>query len=222
MEWKLPRCRCSLIENAIDTQQYCRRASAAEAKGRLGMDPGRLLVGAVGRLFPEKGFDVLIRSVHALRRAGGDVALVIAGEGEDRPRLEALVRELGVGDRVHLPGHHAEPMVLYEAMDVFALSSLREGLPNVLLEAMALEVPVVATRIAGVPRLVQGGDNGLLVAPGSVEELTQALATLAADAGLRARLAAAGRRTVETRYSFAGRMRKIRALYDRLLTGVKA
>ena len=78
---------------------------------------------------------------------------------------------------------------IYQALDVFALSSLREGLPNVVLEAMALEVPVAATRIAGVPRLIRDGENGLLVEPGSVDELVAALGRLLGDPELRRRLA---------------------------------
>jgi glycosyltransferase involved in cell wall biosynthesis len=102
-------------------------------------------------------------------------------------------------------------------MDIFALSSLREGLPNVLLEAMALEVPVVATAIAGVPQLIRDGENGLLVSAGSAAALTPALARLLRDGGLRQRLAQSARRIVETRYSFVARMQKICKIYDRLL-----
>src|SRR5262249_19681299 len=106
---------------------------------------------------------------------------------------------------------------LYEAMDLFALSSLREGLPNVLLEAMALETPVVATRIAGIPRLIRDGENGLLVEPGDEDSLTRGLTRLLGDPGLGARFSRAGRRTVETGYGFEVRMQKVRALYDGLL-----
>src|SRR5262249_34526895 len=105
----------------------------------------------------------------------------------------------------------------YQALDVFALSSVREGLPNVVLEAMALEVPVVATRIAGLPHLIRDGNNGLLVAPGRVDELAQALRRLLGDAELRGQFAEKGRRLVEERYSFATRMQKIGSLYDSLL-----
>ena len=102
-------------------------------------------------------------------------------------------------------------------MDVFALSSICEGLPNVVLEALATEVPVVATRIAGVPSVIQHEQNGLLVEPDNVDQLAAALQTLLADRTLRCRLAKAGRKTVEERFSFAARMGRIRALYDRLL-----
>jgi glycosyltransferase involved in cell wall biosynthesis len=102
----------------------------------VGFDPGRFLVGAVGRLSPEKGFDVLIRSVHSLLGRGHDVGLVIAGEGDERLALQALIDELGRGDRIRLLGYRSDTVDLFQAMDVFALSSRREGLPNVVLEAL--------------------------------------------------------------------------------------
>lgn len=213
----VPAGRCTLIENGIDLDEFTRRRTPAEAKRAEGFDPDRLVVGAVGRLSAEKGFDLLIRAVGRLARDGLDVGLVVAGEGKERAALEALVAELGLRDRVRLAGYLGDPRPLYEAMDVFALSSLREGLPNVLLEALSLEVPAAATRIAGVPRLLRDGDNGLLIEPGSVEELAAALGRLLRDAGLRRRLGQAGRSTVARDYSFAARMGKLADLYDSLL-----
>jgi glycosyltransferase involved in cell wall biosynthesis len=209
--------RCQVLDNAIDTDEFRRRQSPGEAKRQIGLSPDRLLIGAVGRLSGEKGFDLLIRAVHSLVRAGRDIELAIAGEGDEQANLERLIGELGVAGRVHLLGYQSDMRPVYEAMDVFALSSLREGLPNVMLEAMAMEAPVAATRIAGVPRLVQDGENGLLVEPGSVEELAAALDRLVADNGLRAKLAAAGRRHMETEFSFAVRMERLAAIYDQML-----
>jgi len=214
---RVPAERCVLIENGIDTEQFTRRVPRAQAKKSLGVPPDRALLGAVGRLSQEKGFDLLIRAARQLVDSGRDLGLILVGEGDDRPRLEALTAELGMGDRVRLTGYSPDPRPIYEAMDVFVLSSLREGLPNVLLEAMALEVPVLATHIAGVPRLIEDGSNGLLIPPGSVDALVQGIARLLADGDLRARLSRAGRSTIETRYSFAERMQKIGALYDALL-----
>jgi glycosyltransferase involved in cell wall biosynthesis len=213
----IPEERRSLVPNAIDVQQFARRRGIREARQALGMDPARLVVGAMGRLAPEKGFDLLIQAFDRLLGTGLDAELVIAGEGPERPRLEALIAQLGRGDRVRLLGHQSEVRPLYEALDVFALSSRREGLPNVLLEAMALEVPVVATRVAGVPGMITDGVDGLLVEPWSAEELTAALNRLLADAGLRSRMACEARKTIESRYSFAARMECIGLIYDRLL-----
>jgi glycosyltransferase involved in cell wall biosynthesis len=111
----------------------------------------------------------------------------------------------------------ADPKVFYQAMDVFALSSIREGLPNVVLEAMSLGAPVVATRIAGVPTLVRDGSDGLLVEPGNLAQLKAAIGRLVDDTSLRRALAESGRKTIEERFSFARRMEKVAAVYDRLL-----
>jgi glycosyltransferase involved in cell wall biosynthesis len=102
-------------------------------------------------------------------------------------------------------------------VDVFALSSIREALPNVILEAMAMKAPVLATRVAGVPEVVRDGVNGLLVEPGKVDELSRSLARLLKDGELRMRLREAGRLTIERAHSFQARMEKVRAIYDGLL-----
>jgi glycosyltransferase involved in cell wall biosynthesis len=209
--------RCFLIENAIDTAEYSRTLSAAEAKARLGVPASRLVVGGIGRLSDEKGFDLLIRAADQLIKDGLDLELLIAGEGHEKANLEALVAQLGRQDRIRLLGYRSDVKELFQAMDVFALSSIREGLPNVVLEAMALEVPVAATRVAGVPRLIRPEENGLLMNPGSQEELTGTLGRLLRDGELRQRLARGGRQTIQEKHSFRVRMDKIAALYDRLL-----
>ena len=209
--------RCFVVENAIDADEFSRRQSTADAKRRLGLPVDKLLVGAVGRLSDEKGFDKLVLAAHQLLSNGLDVQVCILGEGARRTELEALVARLGRQDRISLVGHQANTRAWYEAMDMYCLSSLSEGLPNVVLEAMAMEVPVVATRIAGVPRLIEDGVNGLLVEPDDVTGLARALSTLLSDRPLRERLARAGRETVEKKYSFAVRMQKILAIYDDLL-----
>jgi glycosyltransferase involved in cell wall biosynthesis len=108
---------------------------------------------------------------------------------------------------------------LYHCMDVYALSSLREGLPNVVLEAMAMEVPVVTTRVAGVPDVIEHERNGLVVEPDDVPQLAAALARLLNDAALRRSLTTEARATIERRFGFAQRMQKIRAIYDQVLGG---
>jgi glycosyltransferase involved in cell wall biosynthesis len=213
----VPAGRCEVIENGIDLEEYSRRCGPAEARQRLGLPAGRLLLGAAGRLSAEKGFDLLIRAADQLLREGLNFSLVIVGEGTERPALQALIAQLGREDCIRLTGYRDDMPEWYEALDVFVLSSLREGLPNVLLEAMALEVPVAATRIAGVPRLVRHGENGLLVEPGNAGPLAAALGRLLREPDLRARLGKAGRETVAAGYGFAARMDKFRRLYDRLL-----
>jgi glycosyltransferase involved in cell wall biosynthesis len=208
---------CMLLENAIDTVQFTREREVAAAKRDLGFDPHRWLIGAVGRLSAEKGFDVLLRAVTQLVHRGLDVGLMIVGDGPERTALTNLIATLGMTDRIQLLGYRSDARKFFEAMDVFALSSLREGLPNVLLEAMAMEVPVVATRIGGVPRLIENGENGLLVKSNEPAALANAIYLLLKDGDLRNRLARAARQTIEQRYSFAERIRKLANLYDALL-----
>ncbi len=214
---KVQKSRCVLIENGIDTEEFSRRRSVEQAKKQLLLPPTRMLIGAAGRLSAEKGFDILIRAADLLLKKGWNVELAILGEGDQRPELERLIGELGRNDRVTLLGYQADPRVWYEAMDIFALSSVREGLPNVVLEAMALETAVVATRVAGVPKVIQDGENGLLVEASSVDGLADALERLIQSTELRQRLRLAGRKTVEARYSFAQRMKKISDIYDDFL-----
>jgi glycosyltransferase involved in cell wall biosynthesis len=142
---------------------------------------------------------------------------VIAGDGSERSKLERIVRDLNLGDRVRLAGFQSDLRPYFEAMDLFVLSSLREGLPNVVLEAMALETPVVSTRVAGVPRLIADGENGLLVDCGDRVALTNCIERALRDEELRHTLARAGRRTIVERFSFALRMQKVAAVYDELL-----
>lgn len=210
--------RCLELENGIDTQEYQRSLPLDEAKKALGISPERLVIGAAGRLSPEKGFDLLIHAADLLVQSELDLELHILGEGDDRARLECLIAELDLGDRVKLPGYQEDLRPYYEAMDVFALSSLREGLPNVVLEAMALEVPVVATAIAGVPRLMRSGRNGILVPPDNADALAEALIDVLRDSHRRAELRRAGRQTVEQQYSFDRRIERLCGIYDELLS----
>jgi glycosyltransferase involved in cell wall biosynthesis len=215
----VPADRVVQIDNAIDVDEFSRRRSIAEAKRKLGWPEDRLLIGAVGRLAEEKGFDLLIRAAARLAEQGRDVGLAIAGDGPEHDRLQALIDELGAADRVRLWGFIANPPEFYEAMDVYALSSRREGLPNVLLEAMALEVPIVATRVAGVPKLLDDGANGVTIPPDDLGALVAALGGLCDDAALRSRLGQTGRETVVDGFSFTARMAKVAAVYNDVLAG---
>ena len=209
--------RCELIENGIDDAEYTRERTVAAAKHYLGLEAKQFLIGSAGRLSAEKGFDFLIRAVDIIRRRGTNVSLIIVGEGEQRSALQNLIVQLGGQEHIQLLGYRSDLREWLQALDVFVLSSLREGLPNVLLEAMALETPVLATRIAGIPRLIQSGENGILVDSGSVDALTNGLEAMAEDRKRRIALGRAGRATVRARFCFKERMRKIRILYDGLL-----
>jgi len=213
----VPEGRLTLVHNAIDTERYRRLRSQREAKKALGFAGSQLLVGAVGRLSEEKGFDQLVRVTKTLAAEGLPVQAAIVGDGAERDALQRLIAELGAEDCVRLLGFRSDVKQLYEAMDVFALTSLREGLPNVVLEAMAMEVPVLATGVAGIPQLIRDGNNGLLVDIGNPHQLQTGLRRLIQDEGLRKRFAEQGRATVEHTFSFQRRMDRIAGVYNSLV-----
>jgi glycosyltransferase involved in cell wall biosynthesis len=168
-------------------------------------------------LSEEKGFDLLIRAVERDLDRGLDLELWIAGEGDQRERLAEQIRASRWAERLQLLGYRSDARALFEAMDVFVLSSLREGLPNVVLEAMAMEVPVLATRCGGMEAFAHDGEDALLVDAGSAEALEAGIERLARDAVLRRDLASHARARIERECSFAQRMERVAAVYDRLL-----
>ncbi|NKC12967.1 MAG: glycosyltransferase [Gammaproteobacteria bacterium] len=209
---------CTYVPNGVDTEEFCRAVPSGEVKARFGVAPGRLVVGAVGRLSDEKGFHLLIEAfVRTRARVQVDAELWIAGEGTEQRRLERLIAALGAEDRVKLLGFRKDTLDVFHAMDLFVLSSIREGLPNVVLEAMALELPVLCTKVASVPNVIMDGDNGLLTDTGSAPALEPGLERLLTDAKLRSALGAKARKAVVERHSFALRMQRIREIYDRVL-----
>jgi glycosyltransferase involved in cell wall biosynthesis len=209
--------KCSLIHNAIDTEQYARTLPPGEAKRAVGAPSDGVLIGAVGRLSDEKRFDLLIAATAQLAQRGYNAHLWIAGEGPMRESLANAVQSHGMQERVRLLGMVDDPRAIIQACDLFALSSVREGLPNVVLEAMALETPVVATRIAGVPSLLEEGRLGVLVEPGSADSLVEGMLEVLRDGEHRVRRVAAARARIVETYSFQRRMERMVALYDRLL-----
>ncbi|HYH46606.1 MAG TPA: glycosyltransferase, partial [Thermoanaerobaculia bacterium] len=162
---------------------------------------------------------VLIEAVDRLLGEGLDLQLWIAGEGGERERLERQIAATRDPGRFRLLGHRADTVALFEGFDLFALSSLREGLPNVVLEAMAMEVPVAATRSGGMGAFARDGEDALLCPTGSAEALAEVLGRLARDPALRARLAQSARARIEREYSFRHRMQREVEIYDGLRTG---
>jgi glycosyltransferase involved in cell wall biosynthesis len=157
----------------------------------------------VGRLVPEKGQAVLLRAVALLRERGRRVRATLVGEGPQRSALEALAEQLGVAGQLDFTGALGQDEIraLYETASVFCLPSFAEGIPCVLMEAMAMELPVVSTFVAGIPELVDDGHNGLLVAPGRVDQLARVLEWLLADPALCRRLGANAREKVVEEFS---------------------
>jgi glycosyltransferase involved in cell wall biosynthesis len=172
-----------------------------------------LVVGSLGRLDAVKGYDVLLR---ALARVPG-VRAVVVGEGGERPELERLAYELGVADRVDLPGWADRPSSALADFDVFCLPSRSEGFPLSIVEAMLACLPVVGTRVGSVAELVADGRTGLLLERDDVDGLVGALLRLRDDAGLRERLGTAGRARALASYTVEQMARAYEQLWARIV-----
>jgi len=201
--------RLEIVHCGVDTERWTpREAPAAGADLRLL---------TVARLVPDKGVGLLIEALARLQADGLDVAVEVIGDGPDRGALEALATGLGVSERISFLGSVGQDRIRdhYEAADAFCLSSFAEGVPVVLMEAMALERPVIAPRVMGIPELVEDGISGLLVAPGSISALTGAIARLAAeDPSARAAMGAAGRERVRSGYEINESARRLASLFE--------
>jgi glycosyltransferase involved in cell wall biosynthesis len=173
----------------------------------------------VGRLAPVKAQHILVQAVKRLVQRGKRVRLTLVGDGEDRASLEAVVREEKLGEHVVFAGWQLQAQVraLYMKTDIFVLASFEEGVPVVLMEAMACEVPCVATGITGIPELIEHGVSGLLVPPSDAEALAAAVEKIMGDSALRARLASAGREAVVARYDLSRNTARLRDIFARRL-----
>jgi glycosyltransferase involved in cell wall biosynthesis/nucleoside-diphosphate-sugar epimerase len=175
----------------------------------------------VGRLAGVKGLPVLLEALAAIRRDRPNVVLQIAGDGSEREKLESLAARLGVSQNVKFLGYQTQAQVraLLCETDVFVMASFAEGVPVVLMEAMAAGVTVVTTNVAGIPELVDDGASGLLVPPGDAESLAKRVAKLLGDPELRARFARAGRAKVEREFNLAMEVERLRHTLVESLAG---
>jgi glycosyltransferase involved in cell wall biosynthesis len=210
--------RIEVIPNGIDLSNFRDKDESRndEVRASLRIPPGVPVVGAVGRLDTQKGHERLIEAARRIADAGQDAFYVILGEGVERPRLESLVRELGLSNRVSLPGYKSDVRPYLAMMDVFVMPSRREGTPMALLEAMAMERPVVATAVGGVPDVLRDGVDGIML-PENGDGLSDALLTLLRDPALARQMARTGRRRIESEFSSLRMAGRYEDLYRRCL-----
>lgn len=190
-----------------------RQSSVRTLRSALGIGDKHFVVGYVGRFVPIKNLELLVRAFDLTRRGRFDAWLILVGDGPTRPAVEALVRTSGLSDRVRFCGWTEELASVYATMDVCALSSINEGTPVAIIEAMAAGKAVVATNVGGVPDVIEDGRTGLLVPPGNVEALAGALIRLAEDPDARDSLGALARKDVARRFSPGRLVDDIERLY---------
>jgi len=209
--------RIEVVLNAVRTAKFLPfMEKKTQTRQDLGFSTEDFLIATAGRLSPEKAQADLIAAFAQLCHRYTNIHLVICGSGPLRETLERKAAESGCRN-VHFLGHRTDLDYLMPAFDLFVLPSLTEGLPNVLLEAASCHIPIVATRVGGVPEIVTDGESGLLVEPGNVSQLAQGIERCLNDRESAKQLALATYRVVETKYGFAEQTRKLENIYQCML-----
>jgi glycosyltransferase involved in cell wall biosynthesis len=192
--------------------------SGAEMRRLFGIPEDRFVVGWIGRMTAIKRVPDIVQAFADLRRRGVEATLCLVGDGPEREPAERLAHELGVIRDVLFVGYQRDVAPYYALFDTFVLASANEGTPVVAIEALAGGCPVVSTRVGGVADVVTDGEDGLLVDPGDLAGLADALERLARDPDLRHRLGETGRERVVPRYRVERLVDDVDQLYQRLLT----
>ena len=212
--WWVPDSRVVVIHNALMTESYGRSMDWSARRAPRPGEPVTLL--SVGRLSREKGLDVLLKAVAAMVGEYPQLRLVIAGTGPLEGELRKLATRLRLTDKTSFIGYVTDMPGLYAEADLVVQSSLTEGLPNVMLEAAYLGVPVVATDVGGTREVIEHGINGWLVEPRSVAALVAGIRSYLEKPAAIIEAAAEGRRRIEADFSFGARTERQTSLYEEL------
>jgi glycosyltransferase involved in cell wall biosynthesis len=212
----VPAGRLLLMPYGISLADLNPPLSRKEARERLGLSAGGLVIGAVGRIEEQKGHTHLLAALPELQRQIPGLVVLLVGEGRRREDLRRQVRGLGLENTVRFLGTRRDLAEIFRALDIFVHPSLWEGLPLALLKAMGAGLPVVATRVSGSREAIVDGVNGYLVAPGDPEALARAILELHRHPEVRRRLGEAARRTVVAQYSVDAMLQSLGELYQDL------
>jgi len=209
--------RITVVKNGVDASLFGQLPTREHARSMFGLPLQAQTVGSVGRLSEAKGHKYLLRAVALLRQRYPELRVMIVGGGEKLPCLLSEAEQLGIASHVMFAGYRKDVDVVLAALDLYVQPSLEEGLGLAVMEAMAARVPVVGTRVGGIPELIEDGRTGLLVPARDPALLADAIARLLTDARLRARLADAARAHVRMHHTWPRAAEQVELVYQSLL-----
>lgn len=208
----IPAHKLVVIHNGIDELVFEEKHAA---RSKMGGGSEKIWVGTIAELHHNKGLDILVDAFSRIDFTAHNVGLYIVGEGEERKALERRIAEKGLEHRVHLVGFMPQAAQLLKAFDVFVLPSRTENLPYVLLEAGLAQLPVVASRVGGIPEVITHMETGLLFLRGDTAELTRDITRLMTDTALVAEISQGIRKEVENKFTIAHMVAATIAVYNR-------
>jgi glycosyltransferase involved in cell wall biosynthesis len=219
----LPADRVQVIYNGVDLDALAAAPSDARAtiRSEFGMGADDFVAVLVARLHQLKDHQTALRAVELARKTIPELRLLLAGDGEERPFIEQTIRDSQLEDGVTLAGSRSDVASLLAASDAFLMTSISEGIPLTIIEAMAAGLPVVSTAVGGIPEMIEHGTTGLLAQAGDHQALADALIQLHRNPDQRSQIAEAGRQRARQQFSLNAMLDGYRQLYEEML-GVKA
>jgi L-malate glycosyltransferase len=209
--------KITVIRNGVASGAAPRAEARSVIRRELAIDDNVVLVGMVARLDPIKGHRFFIEAASEVLRGHPDTHFVLIGDGPLRSEIGERLEKAQLSDRVHLLGDRSDAARLISGLDLLVLSSLHEGLPNAVLEAMAAGVPVVATAVGGTKELITDGETGFLAPPADSGALARQINLALMNRGIRSQVAAAARKRIEAEYGMERMVNSVERLYDELL-----
>ncbi|GAK59420.1 group 1 glycosyl transferase [Candidatus Vecturithrix granuli] len=209
--------KITVVHNAIDVETWTREKVTPTLRAELQISSTSKIVGVVGRLRWEKDLQSTLNVAEKVIRERPDTYFILVGDGPDRAELEQQVRHRGLSEKVLFLGFRKDAMNIYASLDLFASTSLMEGTPNTVLEALAMEVPVVYTDVGGVHEMIENGYNGILCQVGDVDGISQAILSILCDPEKANMLKENGRKTICQKFSFTNRLKTVEAIYEEVM-----
>lgn len=216
----MPAGKIALIQNALVVENYRPQREDRTVRSEWGIPTQHKLVGNIGRLSPEKGQDVFLQAAADYAKENRDVSFVLIGIGPEEERLRRLADELAIADRVVFAGYRGDMQRVYNSLDLVVQSSSTEGMPNVILEALLMRVPVVATDVGGTAEIITDGKSGRLIPPYDSAALLAGMREVLAGSANSTEWVDTGERHVRAHFSHDLRLQRIMTVYDQVQKGV--
>jgi glycosyltransferase involved in cell wall biosynthesis len=209
--------RLVTIHNAVDMDKITPNRTADDVRNEFGLSSHDPVIGTAGRMVPVKGYDLLLKAAGIIVEQKPAVRFLIAGDGPERAALEKKCRDMHLGDQVQFIGFRDDITDIINCLDLFVMSSLHEGIPMILLEAMALRKPVVCTSVGGMKEVVEDNVSGLLVEPGDANRLAGSCLNVLDDSELRLKLGTAARKRISDEFSTGTQKERLMSVYRNLM-----
>ncbi len=217
----VPAGKIVTVYNGLELAKYDPETPGLPVRKEFGISPGAVVAGIIARLHPVKGHKYLLEAFAEAGKKYSDLFLLIVGAGYERDRLEDRANKLGISERVIFTGFRRDITHVIAALDFLVLPSLSEGLGIVIMEAMSMKKPVIASRVGGIPEVITPGVDGLLVPPADVPALVSAIELLAGDRRMVSVLGEAARETAQTRFSAEIMGKKTAMIYKDILKQIE-